>query len=66
MRKENLTIVKTRKDFMDSLRSVFIPACNKTLGKNAFNFGYAMNNWTSFWICVDDDTLMVVELHEEK
>lgn len=68
MIKENKTIVKTRKDFMDAFRSVFIPSCNKLFGKGgaeSFNIGYALNNWTEFWIYVDENTYMVVELVED-
>lgn len=53
---------------MDAFRSVFIPSCNKLFGKGgaeSFNIGYALNNWTEFWIYVDENTYMVVELVED-
>lgn len=62
--KENLTIVKTRKDFVDAFRQVFIPSCNK-MGIS-FDYGKAINTWTTFWVWVDKDTFMVVELQEDE
>jgi hypothetical protein len=63
-RTENLTIVKTRKDFQNVFRSVFIPSCVER--GYTFNFGYALNNWTMFFIHNEDGTSIVVELIEDE
>lgn len=61
---ENRTIVKTRKEFQNVFRSVFIPSCVEK--GYTFNFGYALNNWTMFFIHNEDDTSIVVELIEDE
>ena len=62
--KENKTIVKTRKDFIDAFRSVFIPSCNK-MGIS-FDYRSAINTWTTFWVYTGDNTFMVVELEDHQ
>ncbi len=59
---EKLTIVNSRKEFMDLFRKIFIPAYIKLGPLNGFDMGYAINNWEAFWVCNDDDSLTVVEL----
>lgn len=61
---ENRTIVKTRKEFQNVFRSVFIPSCVEK--GYIFNFGYALNNWTMFFIHNEDGTSIVVELIEDE
>lgn len=48
--------VKTRKEFVELLRELFIPSCIKDGTLNGFNIGYAINNWTSFWL--EDGTIV--------
>jgi hypothetical protein len=62
---ERIITVKTRKEFIDHFRKIFIPNCEK--GDNEFfNFGWAINNWTMFFIKEKDGIYTTVELVEEK
>jgi len=59
---EKLTTVNSRKEFIDLFRKIFIPAYMKLGPADGFNMGYAINNWETFWVCNDDESLTVIEL----
>lgn len=57
--------VKTRKEFIDLFRNMFIPNCNRIFGKGGaedFNIGHALNHWTSFWVWNENDVFVTVDL----
>jgi len=55
--------VNTREEFINLLRSEFIPSCNRMFGKGEhFNIGYAIRNWTSFWYHDQNDVFISVNL----
>lgn len=55
----NIIVVKTRKEFIKLLRELFIPETSKDGTIIGFNIGYAINNWTSFWL--EDGTTVNLE-----
>ena len=60
--------VKTRKEFIEHVRNIFIPECNRLFGKEDkfFNFGYAMNNWIGFAVTCADGSTIDVNLEDDK
>jgi hypothetical protein len=58
--------VKTREEFKEHVRNIFIPSCNRLFGKKDtfFNFGEVMNKWTVFGIWVNDNEIVTVNLIE--
>lgn len=59
--KENLTIVSSRKEFIDLFRKLFIPDCIKSCTINLFDMGYAIHHWDSFWF-PDNDVMTIIEI----
>jgi hypothetical protein len=52
-------IVKSRKEFVDLFKKIFIANCDK--GDNEiFNFGWALNNWTGFHIKVKGEEFYTI------
>lgn len=56
---KNVIMVKTRKEFGFLLKELFISECIQVGTLKFFNIGYAINNWTSFWLL--DGTIVNLE-----
>ncbi len=54
--------VKSRKEFMKIFRKIFIPSCNRLDIIKVFDIGYAINNWTMFFVVNEDGSFTTVEL----
>ena len=51
--------VKTRAEFVKLFRELFIPKASEDGTIKFFNIGYAINNWTGFWL--EDGTTVNLE-----